>query len=293
MALAQHEVSQWLETGNRTIGPAETWQFGRECGKATLVGARSDRNRTLAPAAGDGDDAGDPPVGDASRLADRPPVPQIRAVPFHRRRVTASPAGLAEALRDRYLLERELGVGGMATVYRRLGLVLLLLLSTLFRPLQSQTPGSPPPPVRVATVTAGVGNSMGWFGLQGERYFAVDRLSAFLGLGYTFSIDEGDPSGLTLAAGLRGFTPGIKHRGFLEAAVCQIFIERGFGFDRENGRFYGPCVQAGYQFASRGGFTTMLSLGLGYAPGVPESESGFGALVNLGLGYTWRRRARD
>jgi hypothetical protein len=121
----------------------------------------------------------------------------------------------------------------------------------------------------------------------------VDRLSAFLGLGYTFSRDEGDPSGLTFAAGLRGFTAGIKHRGFLEAAACQIFIERGFGFDGENSRLYGPCVQAGYQFASRGGFTTMLSLGLGYAPGVPEGESGFGALANVGLGYTWRRSARD
>lgn len=144
-------------------------------------------------------------------------------------------------------------------------------------------------PRRIATITAGIGNSMGWFGLQGERYFAVDRASVFLGLGYTFATEEGDPTGLTLAAGLRGYTAGLKHRGFLEGSVCQIFIERSFRLDEENSRLYGPCLQAGYQFASLGGFTAMVSFGVGYAPGVLEGESGFGALANLGLGYTWRR----
>jgi hypothetical protein len=144
-------------------------------------------------------------------------------------------------------------------------------------------------PLRVATVTAGVGNSMGWFGLQGERYFAIDRASAFLGLGYTFATEDGDPTGLTFAAGLRGYTAGLKHRGFMEASVCQIFIERNFGLDEESSRLYGPCAQAGYQFASRGGFTAMVSFGVGYAPGVPEGQSGFGGLANLGVGYTWRR----
>ena len=33
----------------------------------------------------------------------------------------------------------------------------------------------------------------------------------------------------------------------------------------------------------------MASVGLGYAPGVPEGESAVGGLVGLGLGYTWRR----
>jgi hypothetical protein len=165
-------------------------------------------------------------------------------------------------------------------------LVALLLLGVAV-PLAAQQLAESTPQ-RIATVTAGIGNSMGWLGLQGERYFAGDRASAFLGLGYTPSIDQGDPSGLTFAAGLRGYTAGFKHRGFLEASVCQIFVETGFGFGEENSRLYGPCAQAGYQFASRGGFTTMVSFGVGYAPGVPEGESGFGALVNLGLGYTWR-----
>lgn len=77
-------------------------------------------------------------------------------------------------------------------------------------------------PLRIATITAGIGNAMGWFGLQGERYFSGDRLSAFLGVGYTPAPDEIDPAGVTFAMGLRGFTPGIKHRGFLEASACQV-----------------------------------------------------------------------
>jgi hypothetical protein len=41
------------------------------------------------------------------------------------------------------------------------------------------------PAQRVVSLTAGVGNAMGWFGAQGERYFADERLSVFVGLGYT------------------------------------------------------------------------------------------------------------
>lgn len=140
---------------------------------------------------------------------------------------------------------------------------------------------------RIATVTAGIGNTMGWLGLQGERYFAHERLSAFLGVGYTPSLDQGDASGATFAAGVRGFTTGVKHRGFFELSVSQLFIENGPTSDRR--RLYGPGVEAGYQFASRGGFTAMLGLGVGYAPGVPDGESMFGSMIALGFGYTWRR----
>ena len=82
-----------------------------------------------------------------------------------------------------------------------------------------------PAPLRVVTVTAGVGNAMGWFGAQGERYFRPGRVSAFVGAGWTPSLDQYEPSGPTFAAGLRGYTAGFKHRGFLEASVSQIFTE--------------------------------------------------------------------
>jgi hypothetical protein len=161
-------------------------------------------------------------------------------------------------------------------------LVILLLLGGA--PVMGQEAGGPR---RVATVTAGLGNTMGWLGLQGERYFADDRLSAFLGLGYTPSIDSGDPSGATFALGLRGYTAGVKHRGVLALSLSQLFVESGGG--EAGRRLYGPGLEAGYQFASRGGFTVMLGAGVGYAPGVPEGESAVGSMIELGFGYTWRR----
>jgi len=42
---------------------------------------------------------------------------QIRIVPHTRQSVSAPPASLAASLRSRYAIERELGRGGMATVY--------------------------------------------------------------------------------------------------------------------------------------------------------------------------------
>ena len=170
---------------------------------------------------------------------------------------------------------------------------LALALAGLLLPLPSaagQAPDTAPQvSTRVASLTAGLGNVMGWFGLHAEKYFSNDRLSGFVGLGYTPSSDPGAPSGPTFAIGLRGFTSGVKHRGFLALSVSQLAIERGFVEDP--GRFYGPGLEAGYQYVSAGGFTLMASLGLGYAPGVPEGEKQVGEVLALGLGYTWRRRS--
>ena len=161
-------------------------------------------------------------------------------------------------------------------------LVLLLLLGSQPALVGQETTAKQ----RIATVTAGIGNTMGWLGVQGERYFADERLSAFLGLGYTPVRDSGDPSGPTFALGFRGFTRGVKHRGFLALCVAQLAVETGTD---DPGRQYGPAVEAGYQFASLGGFTAMLGAGLGYAPGMPDDQSAVGATLELGLGYTWRR----
>ncbi len=163
----------------------------------------------------------------------------------------------------------------------------LLVISLSPLPAAGQEAGaSPPVSPRVASLTAGVGNVMGWLGLHGEGYFARERLSGFVGLGYTPSVDEGDPSGPTFAVGLRGFTSGIKHRGFLALSLSQLAIETD---PVENPRrFYGPGLEAGYQYVARGGFTFMASLGLGWAPGIPEGEKEVGEVLALGLGYTWR-----
>src|SRR3954471_23295979 len=109
-------------------------------------------------------------------------------------------------------------------------LIALMLLMLLLGPLSAAAQDSAATqriPRRVATVTAGVGNVMGWLGLHGEKYFAGERLSGFVGLGYTPPIDTGDPSGPTFSVGLRAFTPGISHRGFLALSVSQLAVQSG------------------------------------------------------------------
>jgi len=163
----------------------------------------------------------------------------------------------------------------------------LVLAAILAAPVPAVAQAAPRPiPEPRVTVTAGFGNAMGWLGAQAERYLAHGLLSVFGGLGYTPSIEAFDPEGVTLAAGVRGYTAGLRHRGFAEASVCQV----GTVSDPERPRrFYGPCGQLGYQFASRGGFTLLLSLGVGYAVGAKGYSNRAQGLLGLGFGYTWRR----
>lgn len=77
------------------------------------------------------------------------------------------------------------------------------------------------PAARRVTALMGVGNDLGWLGGQVEAYFSGDRLSAFVGLGYTPEIDTGDPTGVTPAGGVRAYTAGSNHRVFGEASVSQ------------------------------------------------------------------------
>lgn len=148
---------------------------------------------------------------------------------------------------------------------------------------QRAEPGAPTP-LRATTLVAGAGNAMGWLGLQGEKYLGNDRVSLFGGVGYTPSTRPGDANGVSVAAGVRGYTPGIRHRGFLELSVTQIETELGCYASCR--RPYGPGLQAGYQYVAHGGFTASLSAGLGYAPRGSREAAG---LVGLGFGYTWRR----
>jgi hypothetical protein len=131
----------------------------------------------------------------------------------------------------------------------------------------------------------GLQKTMGWFGGQAERYVARGRASVFAGVGYTPAIDDGDPSGATFAAGVRGYTGGSRHRGFLEASVSQIDVEM-----RVDGvRRYGPGLQIGYQYVARRGFTMLVSGGVGYPRGGDEIlGSSATALFGFGMGYTWR-----
>lgn len=165
-------------------------------------------------------------------------------------------------------------------------LILLALMLVRAPPCYGQPSDSVVSRSRSFTMTAGFGNAMGWLGLQGEKYLGGERVSVFGGLGYTPQVDEGDAHGMAVALGTRAYTTGVKHRGFIELSVSQLVSEK-LCFDNCR-RLYGPGVQVGYQFATRGGFTIEASVGLGYAPGARQGGSKVGGMAGLGFGYTWR-----
>lgn len=146
------------------------------------------------------------------------------------------------------------------------------------------------------TAAAGLGNSFGWLGVSGEAYLEGSRLSVFGALGYTPSVRTGQASGATVAGGIRAYTLGSAHRGFLELGFSQIGVTAvdavplGDFEGPEGDRYYGPGLQAGYQHVSGNGLTVLVSAGVGYALGLdPEVSGGPTALLlGLGLGYTAR-----
>jgi len=165
---------------------------------------------------------------------------------------------------------------------------LIMLAFALVLPAQAEAQAlAETPAARLTSVTAGFGNSMGWLGLQGERYLRSDRFSVFGGIGYVPASDPGDSSGAAFAGGIRAFTGGTRHRGFLEFSVSQLTTH--LACFEECHDHYGPGVQAGYQYVSRRGLTALASVGVGYAPGIPDGETKVGGIGGLGLGYTWRR----
>ena len=166
----------------------------------------------------------------------------------------------------------------------------LLLAALAGAALVSSLPAQDLPAPPKATLMAGVGNSLGWFGMGGELFVGdARRVSVAGGLGYAIGDSEFDGT-VAGAVALRGFTRGVKHRGFLEASVSLLAMELTtpdlVTFDQRNA--YGPALVAGYRFTSRGGFTFMASGGLGYAPSL-EVEDQAVPVVNIGFGYTWRR----
>jgi hypothetical protein len=164
--------------------------------------------------------------------------------------------------------------------------LLIVIALVAFDHSHALAQSAPAPLARAATVTGGVGNAMGWLGVQGERYLHRERLSLFAGIGYLPEGESGDTSGVAFAGGLRVFTTKPRHRAFLEGSVSLVAIRLACFEQCE--RYYGPGVQVGYQFVSRRGLTVLASIGGGYAPGAPDGGEVAG-LFGLGVGYTWRR----
>jgi hypothetical protein len=179
-----------------------------------------------------------------------------------------------------------IGIGQEAIVRASVLAALVLLASAQLLAGQSWS-GSRPMGDRRYTATAGVGNSMGWFGVQGERYLLDERLSIFAGVGWVPSLGRGDRRGPGFAAGVRSFTSGARHRLFVEGSASPVVRTTAGGVG--GGPYYGPGLQGGYQFVSPSGFTLMLSIGAGYALGVPRGGDPWARVAGVGLGYTWRR----
>lgn len=146
-------------------------------------------------------------------------------------------------------------------------------------------------------VIAGVGNSLGWFGAQGEWYF-TQSLSAYLGSGYTPGDDPLDATGATFAAGARAYLGGSNHRFVVDLGLSQVRLLEGF-VARRNGeplpgslpqqgrRDYGIGGQIGYSWVSNSGFTALFTTGFGY-PIQGKNLGQYERLYSLGFGYTWR-----
>ena len=190
---------------------------------------------------------------------------------------------------------------------RAMKFTVLIIASLLGVPVsvvgQEARQGTAPGPRKI-TVVAGIGNTLGLLGIQGEFHLSQERFSAFGAVGYLPEDDPGDPSGLALAAGVRGFTPGAKHRGFVELSLSVVAIQQplfAFVFDAtgrpvdfvmvvDGKKHYGPGIQVGYHYVGGGGFTFLASVGVGYAIGAddPFGSDRVDILLALGLGYTWR-----
>ena len=123
------------------------------------------------------------------------------------------------------------------------------------------------------TVMAGLGNTFAGFGGTVEYWFSP-QASVVGGLG------TGLDTGVEAALGLRLFTPGPRHRAFLEAVYAPMAVSLG---PMDGKARYGPGLSVGYGYTSRGGFSGLIGIGAGYADEAVE------LVGNLGFGYTWRR----
>jgi hypothetical protein len=166
-------------------------------------------------------------------------------------------------------------------------LLTLALLCLTASDLWGQSNSDRPRPL--ASLLAGIGHDMGWFGIQGIGYLIHGRLAVFGGLGYTPRLlNSNDPHGVTVAIGIRGYTCGVLHRGFVELTYSQVRLQAG----GTGGRFYGPGAQIGYQYTAARGFTFLASVGAGYARDVPNFGDELLLIGGVGVGYTWMRPNR-
>lgn len=139
----------------------------------------------------------------------------------------------------------------------------------------------------------GVGNNLPGLGLSVEKYLGDSPFSVFAGAGYIFDAYDGRGArGTGVAGGFRAYSRGRKHRIFGELSFAPVAVEvapEGSG-QRGQAISYGPGASVGYNLVSRGGFTLLISAGVGQAITGPGYVHSTKFVSSLALGHTWRRR---
>lgn len=141
----------------------------------------------------------------------------------------------------------------------------------------------------------GIGNSLGWFGIQAEKYLSDGKYSAFGGFGYYPSDHISTSGGTAFAVGFRIFSEVSNQRYFGEASYSMLAY-RGIYFGNDI-KYYGPGAQIGYQVIGDGrqsflslvlpeGLTLLASAGLGYADVQELGESNIHFVFGVSVGYS-------
>jgi hypothetical protein len=170
----------------------------------------------------------------------------------------------------------------------------VLLLVAAMSPVQAEDGGASVDAPPRFTMLLGFGTSIPGLGAGAEVYLAASRVSLFGAGGYMPSSNDGrGASGFGMAGGVRLFTAGRRHRGFVEASVSPAGVEvaaEGSGL-KGDGLVYGPGVSLGYQFVGKGGTTVMASGGIAYGISGEVEHQAY-PLVTFALGYTWRAQPK-
>ena len=121
------------------------------------------------------------------------------------------------------------------------------------------------PGPRKTSVAIGFGNMFGGVGATAEYYLLSTRLSGVVGLGFLAETSD-NPGTTGVAVAVRGYTPGLKHRGFVElsASLIEISWTKLDGEFLDVKRHYGPGFSLGYHYTAGGGFTFLVAGGAGW-----------------------------
>jgi len=125
------------------------------------------------------------------------------------------------------------------------------------------------------TLSAGLGNSFGGVGGNGEVYLFGGRVGLVAGLGFVVQAGfGGTETSTTIAGAVRGNSSNRPSRWLLEVAGGKYLGED---------THYGPALLVGRQWIRPSGLTWLLDAGAGL--GVDDA---WHPALNIGIGYTWR-----